>query len=263
MNRSRVSASAVGALATAAVLSSTLVGASPALAAAPASPGVSASADQQLETVQVSGKGEAFGDPDVLTANFAVETTGPTVDDALGRATAAATRMRDTLIRAGVARTDLQTANAGISSTRNDDGKITGYTVTQGLTAKIRDLPRAGTLLSTTINAGGDAARLNGVAFAIENDAALLTEARKKAFADARQKAELYAGEAGRPLGRVVKVTEATTDGGGWGGDRMLAADSPMVLEPGRLRLTVTVTVEWLLQPTRPSKRPTRTPPTS
>ena len=255
MIRSGTSATTSVALTTLVALSSSLLGGHPAVAAA--------GADQQPEVVQVSGKGEVFGDPDLLTANFAVETTGATVDDAMGRAGTAATRMRDALVRAGLARTDLQTSNASISSTRKDDGKITGYTVSQALTAKIRDLPRAGTLMSTTIAAGGDAARLNGVAFTIENDTALLAEARKKAFADARSKAELYAGEAGRPLGRVVKVTETTAGDGGWGGgDRMLAADSSMVVEPGRLRLTVTVTVEWALQPLRTATRPTQKPTT-
>ncbi|MET0419724.1 MAG: SIMPL domain-containing protein [Actinoplanes sp.] len=84
---------------------------------------------------------------------------------------------------------DLQTSNVNISSTRKDDGPITGYAVNQGLTAKIRNLPKGGALISAAIAAGGDAARLNGVSFAIEDDAALLVEARKNAFADARGKA--------------------------------------------------------------------------
>jgi hypothetical protein len=207
------------------------------------------------ERVSVTGTGEVFAEPDTLAADFAVETAAATVDDALNRANAAATRMRNALVRAGVVGADLQTSNLGINSRRNDNGEIVGYTVTQGLTATIRDLPRAGVLISAAIAAGGDAARLNGVSFAIEDDAALLSEARRKAFADARGKAELYAREAGRPLGRVVRVSEATF---GYAGpvDRntMAAADSPVPIEPGRQRLAVTITVEWAFQP--PPARP-------
>ncbi|WP_250030022.1 SIMPL domain-containing protein [Paractinoplanes maris] len=211
-------------------------------------------ADQLWESVSVTGSGAAFGVPDTLEASFAVEVSALTVGEAMKRATAAATRMRDSLVRGGVVAADLQTSNVSVTSTRKDDGSITGYTVNQGLTAKIRKLSRGGALMSAAIAAGGDAARLNGVSFGIENDAALLAEARKKAFADARAKAELYAREAGRPLGRVVKVSEANPSY--WpaaGQDRYASADS-VPLEPGRQRVTVTVTVEWVLDPAPATK---------
>lgn len=203
-------------------------------------------AGQFQENVQVTGVGEVSGTPDTLTAEFAVETTATTVAQAVDQADAAAVRMRDALVRAGIAKADLQTSNFSIGTKVNDTQAIIGYTVNQGLTAKIRDLRRAGDLLSAGIAAGGDAARLNGVSFAIEKDAALLAQARKNAFADAKQKAELYAGEAGRPLGRVLQVTETTASIGGVGGHFSPAAmDSKFLIEPGRQQLSVTVTVEW------------------
>ncbi|XVU28797.1 SIMPL domain-containing protein [Actinoplanes sp. CA-054009] len=204
----------------------------------------------ERESVVVSGTGAVYGEPDLLTADFGVEGSAPTVDAALTTAGTAATRMRDALVRAGLAKADLQTSNATISSRTNDKQEITGYTVSQGLTAKIRDLLQAGPLLSAAVAAGGDASRLNGVSFSIEDDAALMTEARKKAFADARGKAELYAGAAGRKLGRVVQVSESAPS---WGGgpmaqDSMGASAARFVVEPGRQRLSATVTVEWAFQ---------------
>ncbi|NMO53807.1 SIMPL domain-containing protein [Actinoplanes sp. TBRC 11911] len=244
MNRSRVTTPALVVLATLVLMSSGMLGGRPAYASANGATD-SPPAGQPRESVSVTGWGEVFGEPDTLTAEFAAETTAVTVEEAVDRATAAATRMRDSLIRAGVARADLQTSNVTIGSNMNENRKITGYTVSQGLTATIRDLPRAGALLSATIAAGGDAARLNGASFAIEDDAALLTEARKKAFADARGKAELYAGAAGRPLGRVVRISE--TDPGFAGAGGMAAADARFPIEPGRQRLSASVTVEWAL----------------
>jgi uncharacterized protein YggE len=235
----------VAALTTFVVVSSSLLGGHPAAASAG-----SPSAGQPADSVLVIGTGEVFGEPDTLTANFAVETSASTVDEALNRANTAAIRMRDALVRAGLTRADLQTSNVDVSSQRNNDGRITGYTVSQGLAATIRNLPRAGVFLSEAIAAGGDAARLNGVRFAIEDDTALLTEARKKAFADARAKAELYAREASRPLGRVIKVSEVTPgDVGSGGQDLRTGADSPVPIEPGRQRRAVSVTVEWALRP--------------
>jgi uncharacterized protein YggE len=249
MNRSRVTVPVLVVSATLVMLSSWLLGGRPASASVSAAVDP-LSVDQLRESVLVTGRGEVFGEPDTLAANFAVETSAATVHDALDRANAAATRMRDTLVRAGMPRADIQTSNVRISSRQNNHGEITGYTVSQGLTAKIRNLPRAGALMSSAIAAGGDAARLNGVSFAIEDDAALLTEARKKAFADARGKAELYAREAGRPLGRVVKVSEVTASYGGPDDqDRLAPSDSPLPIEPGRQRLAVTITVEWAFTP--------------
>jgi uncharacterized protein len=200
------------------------------------------------ETVIVTGTGEVSGAPDTLAASFAVETRASTVVAAMDGAGAAATRMRDALVKAGIARADLQTSNVAVGATENEDKKVTGYVASQGLVATIRDLPGAGALISTAIAAGGDAARLTGVTFTIEDSAALLAEARRRAFADARGKAELYARQAGRSLDRVVRVSEENAGYQGSSAHYSLAADSvgaAVPIEPGRQQLTATVTVEW------------------
>jgi uncharacterized protein len=244
MYRTRAAVPVLVALTTLIVLSAVVLGGRPAAASAEVP-----SAGQSEDSVLVTGTGEVSGAPDMLTADFAVETTASAVDEALNRANAAATRMRDALVSAGLTSADLQTSNVTIGSQRDDDGGITGYTVSEGLAATIRNLPRAGALLSAAIAAGGDAARLNGVWYSIEDDSALLTAARKKAFADARAKAELYAAEAGRSLGRVVKVSEVTPGVVIPGGqDYRAGAGAPVPIEPGRQRLTATITVEWALQ---------------
>ena len=239
MMRSRFGLPAVTALATLAVL----LGGSPAHAGEVVRP--------TPDSVVVTGTGEVYGKPDVATASFGVEADAPTVAEAQKKATAAATRMRDTLVKAGLTAADLQTSSAGITSKQDKNGKVTGYTATQGLTATIRDLDKAGATLTATIAAGGDAARLGGVTFSIEDTATLFAEARKKAFADARTTAQLYAREAGRPLGQVIKVTETSIGGGALRGswsNGMAAADAPMPIEPGRQQLTASVSVEWALR---------------
>jgi uncharacterized protein YggE len=231
------------ALVTLALLSSSLIG----VHSAAASPRVTT--EQSLDSVLVTGTGEVSGEPDSLIANFAVETSAASVDAALESANTAAAKMRDALVRGGIARADLQTADVGIRPRQNEKQEITGYFASQSLTANIRNLPRAGSLLTAAIKAGGDAVRLNGVSFTIENRAALLDEARKKAFSDARGRADLYARQAGRTLGRVVKVSEETASFGGPVAHYSMAADSAVPIEPGRQRLTVSVTVEWAFQP--------------
>lgn len=203
----------------------------PASAATPVLAGSPASADPSWESIEVTGTGEVFGEPDELTAEFAAETTAPTVSAALDATVAAATRMRDTLIKAGVSKADLRTSNVDVRTKNDDKGKVIGYTVNQGLTATIRDLPKAGTILSDTITAGGDSARLGGVSFGIEDESTLLNQARKKAFAIAKSKAELYAKQAGRPLGRTLKVSETAPSFGASGEQyRALTADRKSVV---------------------------------
>jgi uncharacterized protein len=202
--------------------------------------------DRAREGVLVSATGEVLGVPDTLRADFAVSTTAATVDEALNQANAAMTRMQDALAGGGVAKADLQTSDVGIQSTHGRRGAITGYAVNEGLTARIRTISEAGSLIAAGVAAGGDAARLLGVSFEIEKDDALVAEARRKAFADAQAKAELYAEESGQTLGQVVSVTETLPDYGPVGlqfAESSLASAVP--IEPGRQPSVVTVTVEW------------------
>lgn len=221
-------------------------GATPAAAATP-----SATADDRArDGVLVSGTGKVMGRPDTLTAEFGAESSAATVDGALGHADRALGRIRAALLRGGVDREDLQTAGIEIYPRYDDNGeRITGYQAQQRLTVTFRDLDRAGDLIGRAVSAGGDAARLSGLSFGIEDDSSLLGDARRQAFADAKAKAELYGEQSGRGLGRVVSVTETVQ-----GADRPVdqgeyyrAADAAksVALEPGQQQLSVTVTVEW------------------
>jgi uncharacterized protein YggE len=246
MTRSRTTTLLLVAVVLLVALSAWLLGNGSALAPATAAT-ETAPADRAREGVLVSATGEVVGVPDTLRADFAVGTTAATVDEALTLANAAMTRMQDALVAGGVARADLQTSNASIQPAHGRQGKITGYAVNEGLTAKIQTTSEAGSLVTAAIAAGGDAARLSGVSFEIEQDDALLDAARRNAFADAQAKAELYAEQAGRTLGQVMSVTEEVpsngmmTLAGGW----PEAASLAVPLQPGREQLAVTVAVEW------------------
>ncbi|MDR7277113.1 SIMPL domain-containing protein [Catenuloplanes atrovinosus] len=215
----------------------------------PAAPAHASTTAPPVEGVVVTGTGEAYGEPDTAAVSLAVETSAPTVAKAMDDASAAAVRMRDALLRAGVARADLRTSDVTVDSTVDDEQKVTGYSARYELDATVRDLPKAGAIMSAAIAAGGDAARLDGVSFVIEDSAAVLAKARQRAFADARAKAELYAHQAGRALDRVVRVTEDAP--GHSGADKQSyalgagAADAAVPIEPGTQALTATVTVEW------------------
>jgi uncharacterized protein len=201
--------------------------------------------DRAREGVLVSGTGQVLGMPDTLRADFGAEARGASVDEALRSANSALARIRDALVKAGVDRADMQTANVEIFPRYKRGSGISGYQVNHQLTVKIRQLDKAGATLSTAVDAGGDAARLSGVSFAIDDDSALLAEARKKAFDDAKAKAELYGQQAGRPLGQVVSITETVREDRPYLSAQSAVPASAVPLEPGRQRLAVIVTVEW------------------
>jgi uncharacterized protein YggE len=206
---------------------------------------------QARDGVLVSGTGKVTGKPDTLVADFGTEAEAASVDEALRRADRALARIRASLLAKGVERADLQTAGLDIYPQYDNSGNhVTGYQAQQQLTVTIHDIDRAGELLGAAVHAGGDATRLSGLTFRIDDDSALLAEARRNAFADAKAKAQLYGEQAGRGLSRVVSVTE-TVNGADtpYPYEKLAAAASDaarsVAVEPGQQQLSVTVTVEW------------------
>lgn len=120
------------------------------------------------------------------------------------------------------------------------------YTATNNVEVTIRNLDNAGKVLSAATNAGAN--QLYGIRFEIEEPAALLAEARKKAVEDARARAERLAQLAGVKLGPVVSITE--TEGGGSGPVPMFAMakmDAGAPVERGELTVSTTVHVVYAL----------------
>jgi uncharacterized protein YggE len=194
--------------------------------------------------ITVVGAGTASAVPDVLVLDVGAEVRHRDVSAALGQASAALSAMTARLRAGGVPEEDLRTAGASLWSQTDENGRLTGHVASQQLTAKLRDLSGAGDLVVQVIAAGGDAARLHGLSFALDDNTELLVQARERAFADARARAEQYAALAGRALGPVRRVSEST------GTDRPLslmkfaAADS-MPVQAGTQEIAASVEVEW------------------
>ena len=89
---------------------------------------------------------------------------------------------------------------------------IVGYTVTNQITAKIRDLDGSGELIDRVADAGGDLVRSEGISFTVEEPTALQNEARELAIKDLVARAQQMAEIAGVELGRLVRLSES---GGG------------------------------------------------
>lgn len=208
-----------------------------------------------LEGVTVNGLGRVTGKPDVLRATVGVSVTRPTAQEALDAANTAGDTLLEALRDHGVADSDVGTRDFGVSPEFRylQDGppQITGYTVKNTVEAKLRNLGRVGEVLTAVVQAGGDAARVEGIGFMLEDNAALLAQAREAAFADARTRAEQYARLAQRPLGALVSVSEITAAPPiplepRVGADEAQSA-TPVPVAPGQQEVTVTLTARWTL----------------
>ena len=176
-----------------------------------AAPVASDGGDQPVITVE--GVGRVEGTPDLMTLRLGVETKAPAAKQALDDANARMRALLATLEQAGIAKKDLQTSDLSVQPTWDEDGlEITGYVVRNTVTAKLRDLDGAGAVIDAAAGAAGDAVRLDGVSFSIENTSALVAEARTDAVRRAQDQAGQLAEAAGVELGRVTAIDETPAD---------------------------------------------------
>ncbi|MGZ8179150.1 SIMPL domain-containing protein [Williamsia sp. SKLECPSW1] len=203
--------------------------------------------------VTVTGTGEVQGTPDTLTATVGVTTRADDVSSAIAQAGSRVQAVTAAVEKAGVDRKDVQTEQVSLQpqyagSAPGVGPSVTGYEATNTVRITVRDLSRASTVLGAAVDAGGNDARLSGVAFRIDDDSRLLGDARQRAFDDAKTRAEQYAKLSGTSLSRVLSVQENVT-----GQRQPLSADSSaqastVPIEPGQQSVTVSVTVKWGLR---------------
>lgn len=206
--------------------------------------------------ITVIGTGRLKREPDMLRATVGVEIESDSVDAALSATNQAARRVIDAVHAVGVARADIQTrefrVQPGYDHSAHGTPVLRGYVVRNLVEINVRDLDRVGEVLAAATEAGGNDARVHGVQFELEDDAAVLVAARERAFADARSRAEQYAQLARRELGPLVSLSEDVPpsphveqwDGVG---TYVATAGGPVPVQPGRLEVVVRVTAVWSL----------------
>jgi uncharacterized protein YggE len=203
----------------------------------------------QPQGLTVTGTATVTGTPDTLALSMSVSVTRQSVGDALGDANATTAKVFAALKKAGAAEKDLQTSGMSIQPQYNSAGSsVTGYLVQESLTARLRDLSKAGAAISAAVSAGGNAARVDSVTLDIEDTGAMLTSARAKAVDNAKTKATQYADAAGRGLGALISLSENVSSSGGpypTPYSDLRSAASPVPVHAGSQDLVVTVTAVY------------------
>jgi len=181
----------------------------PGIAFAPA-PAV---AQDAPHTITVSGEASVSRRPDMATLALGVVTTAPKAMAALNANAARAKAVLAQLTASGLDARDIQTSTLGLAPVWAQDpasGKrrrITGYSVSNRLTIRLRDLGRLGAVLDAVVANGAN--RFDGLSFGLQKPGPARDEARIAAVHEALCKAALYARAAGVSLGPVLSISEA------------------------------------------------------
>ncbi len=189
----------------AAFLAMALIGAYPAFAHA------EDDGHRRPKSIQVSGMGRVSIAPDKADLTLSVEVQAKSAEAARNQAAAAMTALIKAVKKADVADKDIQTRHMSLYPIYTPDtaNKINGYQLANQVTVTIRDIKKVSEVIDSAVSAGGNAVRVQGISFAIDNPNAALAQARDKAYADARAKAEQYAKLADVKLGRVMHINES------------------------------------------------------
>ena len=205
--------------------------------------------------LDINATGEVVRVPDLATISAGVVSRSPTASGAMRDAANRMARVREALKRAGIADRDIQTSNISLSPNytyaKDQPPRISGYSASNQVTVRFRDLASTGSILDALVAEGAN--QISGPNLSIDKPEGALDEARTKAVAIARARADLYARSLGMRVVRVVSVSES----GGYAppppmppmvmmAERSQAADTR--IDPGEQKLQVTVSMTFELQ---------------
>jgi uncharacterized protein len=212
----------------------------------------------QAATFTLSGQGIASAAPDMAVLTSGVVSQDETARGALDANNAAMEKLVAALRAAGIESRDIQTSGFSVQpryiypqgGDTAQAPKITGYEVRNAVTAKVRDLDNLGAILDKAVTEGSN--QVDALAFDISDKAALLDEARRKAFEDARGKAQKFADAAGVKLGRLRELSDENVNAPPPRPMMMraeMAKSADVPVERGEQEIEVNVRTVWEIAP--------------
>ncbi len=206
-------------------------------------------------TINITAEGKAIVAPDVANLSFSVISEGKDPEKLQNDNNTKINAVIEFVKSEGVDAKDIKTAGYNLSPRYEYDEKtrqsfISGYTLTQTVTIKVRDLNKVGKIISGLAPRGIN--QISSLTFDIDDPDKYLNEARKEAFEKARAKADEMAKQNRVRVKKVVTFSEFS--GGypiyerafGKGGDLGMPIPAPSVMptiEPGTQEVTVQVNV--------------------
>jgi uncharacterized protein len=202
--------------------------------------------------ISVTGEATMSVAPDQAQIEGGVTSEGKTAREASEASNAAMGKVLLALKGAGIDEKDYQTSRLSLQPQFATPSKVTeragivSFRASNRVTVKIRDVTKVANVIDVLVGAGAN--EIGGINFTVTQASKHLDEAREKAIADARRKAEIYAKAAGVTLGEPISISEEGAPVPVFRGKiaAPMAAGAPVA--PGEETLSVTVSVSWAIK---------------
>ena len=200
--------------------------------------------------ISVTGEATVSVPPDLAEIDGGVTSEAKTAREASEANNAAMGKVLQALKGAGIEEKDIRTSRLSLqpqsAPNRSGPSAIAGYRASNRVTVRVRDVTKVASVIDTLVGAGAN--EIGGINFVVSQASKLLDEARERAVADARRKAEIYAKAAGVTLGAPLSISEEGNSAP-VPYRRMaagMAASAPVA--QGEETLQVTVSVSWAIK---------------
>ncbi len=206
--------------------------------------------------ISVSGEANVSVAPDLAQVEGGVTSEAKTAREASEANNAAMGKVLLALKGAGIDEKDYQTSRLSLQpqyaqpTPNRSTPQISGYRASNRVTIKVRDIAKVANVIDTLVSAGAN--EIGGINFIVTQASKALDEARTKAVADARRKAEIYAKAAGVTLGEPLSISEEGAAPPPVFRSKMaapMAGNAPTPVAPGEELLSITVNATWSIKP--------------
>ena len=202
--------------------------------------------------ITVSGEATVSVAPDQAQIEAGVASDAKTAREASEANNAAMSKVLLALKGAGIAEKDYQTSRLSLqpqyAPNHSGPSPIVGYRASNRVTVRIREVGKLASVIDVLVGAGAN--DIGGINFTVSNASKLLDEARERAVADARRKAEIYAKAAGVALGAPLSISEEGAPGPVLYRAKVasagMAVSAPVA--QGEETLQVNVSVSWAIK---------------
>jgi len=160
----------------------------------------------QQPQISVAGEGKITVTPDRADVTIGVENIGADAADVKKKNDATIDAVIKYLKSIKLPAEDYQTQRVNLYRNYDSDKKKYSYTASQTIVIHLKDLTKYDSMMMGLIDAGVN--NIQGVQFKTSKQAQYESEARIKAVADAKQKANDYASALNQKVGKAIVVTD-------------------------------------------------------
>jgi len=215
------------------------------------------SASAATSGVSVQGTGTVKVTPDTVRLNAVISFVASTNSAASKAVSTSAAAFRAALKEKKIATKDIQSQNLTIypeyTWTQEKGQELKGYRASQSFTVLIRDETNAGAIIDAAVDAAGYNIQVTGVTPIVLDIDDAQDAAREKAVAKAKKKALAYAKLLDFDLGKILWVSETSSNYNPpiyamAKASADSAAAAPTEIDLGEQDVTVTVDVRWAIK---------------